>query len=61
MRLIPLLLRQLYVLLGEDLINCRTLFLKVLRLSELRIDISRLFHLIITDGRKEFTKKLCLK
>ena len=61
MCLIPLLLKQLYVLLGDGLINYRILFLKVLRLFELRIDISILFHSIITDGKKEFLKKLCLK
>ena len=51
---IPLLLKQSYVLLGKGLVNCRNLFLKLLRLSELRIDISRLFHPIITDGKKSF-------
>ena len=60
MCLIPFLLKQLYVLPGEGLINCRILFLKGLSLFELRIDISRLFHSIITDGKKEFLKKLCL-
>ena len=59
--LIPLLLKKLYVLLAEDLINYRILFLKVLRLFELRRDISRLFHSIIRDGKKIFLKKLCLK
>ena len=61
MCLIPLLLKQLYVLLIEGLISYRILFLKVLRLFELCIDISRLFHSIITDGKKEFLKKLHLK
>ena len=56
MCLIPFLLKQLYVLPGEGPINCRILFLKVLRLFELRIDISRLFRSIITDGKKEFLK-----
>ena len=41
--------------------SCRILFLKVLRLFELCIDISRLFHSIITDEKKDFLKKLCLK
>ena len=36
-------------------------FFKGLRLFELRIDISRLFHSINTDGKKEFLKKICLK
>ena len=61
MYLIPLLLKQLYVIQGEGLINCRILFLKVLRLFELFIDVSRLFHSIIADVKKEFLKKLCLK
>ena len=61
MCLIPLLLKRLYILLGEGLINCRILFQKVVRLFELRIDISRLFHSIITDGKREFLKKLSLK
>ena len=58
MYLIPLLLKQLYVIQGEGLINRRILFLKVLRLFELFIDISRLFHSIITEVKKEFLKKL---
>ena len=58
MCLIPLLLKQLYVLLGEGLKNCRIIFLKILRLFELRIHISRLFHSIITDGKKEFLRKM---
>ena len=37
MCLIPLLLYQLYVLLGEGLIICRILFLKVLRLFEKKV------------------------
>ena len=61
MYLIPLLLKQLYVIQGEGLINCRILFLEVLRLFELFIDVSRLFHSIIADVKKEFLKKLCLK
>ena len=52
MCLIPLLLKQLYVLQGEGLTNCRILFLKVLRLFELHVDISRFFHSIITGGKK---------
>ena len=57
MCLIPFLLKQLYVLPGEGLINCRILFLKGVSLFELRIDISRLFHSIITDGENFFLKK----
>ena len=59
--LIPLVLKQLYVVLGEDLKNFRILFIKILKLSEFRIDLSRLFHLIITEGKKELLKRLCLK
>ena len=36
-------------------------FLKILKLSEFRIDLSRLFYSIITEGKKEFFKKLYLK
>ena len=39
--LISLLLKQFWVLLGEGYINCRKLFKILLRLSELRIDISK--------------------
>ena len=53
--------KQLYVLLGKDLINFRILLLKILRLSEFQIDLSRFFHAIITDRKKSFWKKLCLK
>ena len=54
-------LMQLYVLLGDGLIYFRIFFKKILKLFEFRIDLSRLFHSIITDGKKEFLKKLCLK
>ena len=53
---IPLLLKQLYLLLGEGLINCGKPFLKVLLLFELGMDISRLFHSIIAEGGKTFWK-----
>ena len=52
--LISLVLKQLYVLLGEGLINFRILFLKILKLSEFQIDLSRFFHLSITEAKKEF-------
>ena len=35
----------------------QNIFLKVLRLFEFRIDISRLLHSIIADGKKDFLKK----
>ena len=49
-------MKELYVLLGEGLINCRILFKKMLRLFELRIDISGMFHSIIIEGKKLFEK-----
>ena len=58
--LIPLVLKQLCVLLGEGLINFKIHFLKMLRLLEFRIDKSRLFHSIAAEGKNEFLKKLCL-
>ena len=58
--LIPLVLKQLCVLLGEGLINFKIHFLNMLRLSEFRIDKSRLFHSITTEGKNEFLKILCL-
>ena len=57
--LIPLVLKQLCVLLG-GLINFKIHFLNMLRLSEFRIDKSRLFHSITAEGKNEFLKKLCL-
>ena len=35
-------------------------FLKISKEAELRISRSSLFHWLITDGKKEFLKKLCL-
>ena len=57
---IPIGLWQLKVLLGVGRMNCKMLFLKRARLSELLILFSRLFH-SITEDEKEFLKKLCLK
>ena len=57
--LIPLVLKQLFVLLGEGL--SEYLFLKILRLSKFQIDLSRGFHSIIAEREKEFFNKLCLK
>ena len=51
---------QLKVLLGVRRMNCKMLFLKRARLSELLILLSRLFHSITEDGKNEFLKKLCL-
>ena len=38
--------------------NCKMLFLKRARLSELLILLSRLFHSITEDGNNEFLKKI---
>ena len=35
-------------------------FLKISEEAELRISRSSLFHSLITDGKKEFLKKICL-
>ena len=57
---IPIGLRQLKALLGVCRMNCKMLFLKRARLSELLILLSRLFHSITVDRKNEFLKKLCL-
>ena len=57
---IPIGLWQLKVLLGVGCMNCKVLFLKRARLSELLILLPRLFHSITEDGKNEFLKKLCL-
>ena len=59
--LIPLVSKQLCVLLGEGLINFKILFLQKLKLSKFQTDFSRLSHSIITEEKKEFLKNLCLK
>ena len=59
--LTPLVSKQLCVLLGEGLINFKILFLQKLKLSKFQTDLSRLFHSIITEEKKEFLKNLCLK
>ena len=48
---------QLKVLLGVGRINCKIFFLKRVRLSELLIILSRLFHSIIVDGKNDVLKK----
>ena len=42
------------------LMKFNKVFLKISKKSELRISRSSFFHSIITDGKKEFLKKLCL-
>ena len=56
--LIPLVLKQLCVLLGEGLINFKINFLNILRRSEFRIDKSRLFYSITAEGKKIFFEKI---
>ena len=56
---IPIGLWQLKVLLAVARMNCKMLFLKIARLSELLILLSRLFRLQWT-GRTSSLKKLCL-
>ena len=48
------------VLLGVGRMNCKMLLLKRVRLSELLILLSTLFHSITENGKYEFLKKLCL-
>ena len=57
---IPKGLWQLKVLLGVDCMNCKMLFLKRARLSEVLILLSRLLHSITVDGKNNFLKKLSL-
>ena len=56
---VPIGLQQLKFLLGAGRMNCKMLFLKIARLSELLILLSRLFRLQWT-GRTSSLKKLCL-
>ena len=58
--LIPLGLWQLKRLLADGLINFRILFLKILKLLEILMLWSSLFHSIIVDWKKKFLKKVCL-
>ena len=56
--LTPLRLWQLKTLLPEGRINFKRLFLKIFKLSELRIFRSNLFDSMIAEGKKEFRKRL---
>ena len=58
--LIPLRLHQLKKLFGLGLINLRTLFLKIPKLSEFRRLESSLFHSMTVNKKKQFFSKLCL-
>ena len=46
------------VLFGDAGISCKMLFLKGAKLSGLLIHLSRLFHSITVDGKKEFLKNM---
>ena len=56
--LTPLRLWQLKTLLPEGRLNFKRLFLKIFKLSELRIFRSNLFDSMIAEGKKEFRKRL---
>ena len=55
---IPIGLWQLKVLLGVGRMNCKMLFLKRARLSELLIFLSRLFHFNTVDGKNKLLKNI---
>ena len=57
--LTPLGLWQLKTVLPEGRMKFKSIFLKIYKLSELRIFRSSLFHSITVEGKKEFRKKLC--
>ena len=57
--LTPLGLWQLKTVLPEGRMKFKSVFLKIFKLSELRIFRSSLFHSITAEGKKEFRKKLC--
>ena len=48
------------VLLAVGRKNCKMLFLKRVKLSELLMLLPRLFNLNTVDGKNEFLKKVCL-
>ena len=52
---------QLKTLFPEGRMNFKRLFLKIFKLSELRIFRSNLFHSMTAEGKKEFWKKECLR
>ena len=56
--LTPLRLWQLKTLLPEGRLNFKRLFLKIFKLSELRIFRSNLSHSVIAEGKKEFRKMI---
>ena len=56
--LIPLGMWQLEIEFEDGLINFKILFLKAEKVSEFLIFMSKLFHSMIVDGKKEFLEKL---
>ena len=52
---------QLKTLFPEGRMNFKRLFLKIFKLSELRIFRSNLFHSMTAEEKKEFWKKECLR
>ena len=57
--LTPLGLWQLKIVLSEGRMKFKIVFLKIFKLSELRMFRSSLFHSITAEGNKKFRKKLC--
>ena len=50
---------QLKIVLSEGRMKFKIVFLKIFKLSELRMFRSSLFHSITAEGNKKFRKKLC--
>ena len=57
--LTPFGLWQLKTVLPEGHMKFQFVFLKIIKLSELRIFGSRLFHSVTAEGKNKFWKKLC--
>ena len=57
--LTPLGLWQLKTVLPEGRMKFKIVFLKIFKLSELRMFRSSLFHSITAEGKKKFRKRLC--
>ena len=48
------------MLFGDGRMNLNLFFLKIQKLSELFILLSRLFHSVTMDGKYKFLEKVCL-
>ena len=48
------------MLFGDGRMNCNIFFLKIEKLSEFLILLSRLFHSVTVDEKYGFLKKVCL-